>query len=168
MAAPAITILVSLDSWVLWQSSMVHSYWCAVRSNADENVLKTSMPLIKGHRYTWSEIVDETGADGLPPYYLLHRSREVVAGCFTLELNPEAPLVVLAGKGPQIIEWTDVFCTQKGSIPVCLKSGLGEWLCCGNFKLARSSTDPAEIAKHSAIAGRSDVYKILFLQELVT
>jgi hypothetical protein len=126
------------------------------------------MPLIKGHRYTWSEIVDETGADGSPPYYLLHRAREVVAGCFTLELNPEAPLVVLVGKGPQISEWADIFCAQKGSIPVCLKSGLGEWLCCGNFKLARSSTDPAEIAKHSALAGRSDVHKLLFLHEVVT
>src|SRR5689334_16977282 len=32
-----------------------------------------AMSLIKGRRYTWSEIVDKTGADGSPPYYLLHR-----------------------------------------------------------------------------------------------
>lgn len=125
------------------------------------------MSLIKGHRYTWSEIVDETGADGSPPYYLLHRDGKVVAGCFTLELNPEAPLVVLAGDGPQIREWADLFCAQTGSIPVCVKSGLREWLCCGNFKLVRSSTDPADIALHSAQARRSDVYKLLFLQEVV-
>jgi hypothetical protein len=125
------------------------------------------MSLIKGRRYTWSEIMDETGADGSTPYYLLHRDGKVVAGCFTLELNPEAPRVVLAGNGPQIREWADIFCAQTGSIPVCLKSGLGEWLCCGNFKLARSSADPAEIARHSAQAGRSDVYKLLFLQEVV-
>ena len=90
------------------------------------------MLLTKGQRYTWSEIVDETGADGSPPYYLLHRDGKVVAGCFTLELNPEAPLVVLAGDGPQVREWADLFCVQTGSIPVCVKSGLGEWLCCGN------------------------------------
>jgi hypothetical protein len=125
------------------------------------------MSLIKGQRYTWSEIVDETGADGSPPFYLLHRDGKVVAGCFTLGLNPEAPLVVLAGNGPQIREWADLFCVQKGSIPVCVKSGLGEWLCCGNFKLVRSSADPAEIAHHSAQARRSDVYKLLFLQEVV-
>src|SRR6476661_8649936 len=124
------------------------------------------MPLIKGYRYTWSEIVDETGADGSPPYYLLHRAREVVAGCFTVELNPEAPLVVLAGNGPQIRELADTFCAQTGSIPVCVKSGMGEWLCSGNFKLVRSSTDPAEIARYSAQAQRSDVYKLLFLQEV--
>ena len=125
------------------------------------------MLLTKGQRYTWSEIVDETGADGSPPYYLLHRDGKVVAGCFTLEINPEAPLVVLAGDGPQIREWADLFCGQTSSIPVCVKSGLGEWLCCGNFKLVRSSTDPAEIARHSAQARRSDVYKLFFLQEVV-
>jgi hypothetical protein len=125
------------------------------------------MSLIKGQRYTWSEIVDETGADGSPPYYLLHRDGKVVAGCFTLEINPEAPLVILAGDGPQIREWADLFCAQTSSIPVCVKSGLGEWLCCGNFKLVRSSTDPAEIARHSAQARRSDVYKLFFLQEVV-
>ena len=125
------------------------------------------MPLRKGHRYTWSEIVDETGADGSPPYYLLHRDGRIVAGCFTLEFNPEAPLVVLAGKSQQVSERADIFCAQTGPIPVCLKSGLGEWLCCGDFKLVRSSTDPAEIAKHSTQARRSDVYKLLFLQEVV-
>ncbi len=124
------------------------------------------MSLIKGRRYTWSEIVDETGADGSPPYYLLHRDGKVVAGCFTLELNPEAPLVVLAGDGPLIREWADIFCAQTGSIPVCVKSGMGEWLHCGRFKLMRASTDQAEIAKHSALAQRSDVYKLLFLEEV--
>src|SRR5690348_18010128 len=73
------------------------------------------MSLIKGRRYTWSEIVDETGADGLPPYYLLHRDGRVVAGCFTMELNPEAPLVVLAGKGQQVTRLADIFCAQTRS-----------------------------------------------------
>jgi hypothetical protein len=123
------------------------------------------MALIKGRRYTWSEILEETGADGSPPYYLLHRGGKVVAGCFTLELNPQAPLVVLASNGPQIREWADIFCAQTGSIPVCVKSGLGEWLCCGDFKLVRSSADAAEIAHHSAQARRTDVYKLLFLEE---
>ena len=125
------------------------------------------MSLIKERRYTWSEIVEKTGADGSPPYYLLHCDGKIVAGCFTLELNPEAPLVVLAGNGPQIRELADIFCAQTGSIPVCVKSGMAEWLCCGNFKLVRSSTDPAEIARYSAQAQRSDVYKLLFLQEVV-
>lgn len=124
------------------------------------------MSIIKGCRYTWSEIVDETNADGTSPYYLLHRDGKVVAGCFTLEQNPEAPQVVLAGDGPQVRELADIFCAQAGSIPVCVKSGMGEWLCGGRFKLARASTDPAEIASRSASAQRSDVYKLLFLEEV--
>jgi len=123
------------------------------------------MSLKNKRRYTWSEIVEETGADGSPPYYLLHRDGKVVAGCFTLELNPEAPLVVLAGNDPKVREWANIFCAQKGPIPVCVKSGMGEWLCFGNFKLARSSTDPAEIARYSAQAKRTDIYKIIFLEE---
>ena len=125
------------------------------------------MSLIKGHRYTWSEIVDKTEADGSPPYYLLHRDGAVVAGCFTLELNPEAPLVVLAGKDPLVTELADAFCAQKGSIPVCVKSGMGEWLCCGDYKLVRSSTDLAEIASHTAEARRPEIYKLLFFAEVV-
>jgi hypothetical protein len=124
------------------------------------------MSLIKGRRYTWSEIVDETGADGSPPYYLLHRDGAVVAGCFTMELNPEAPLVVHVGKGPQITGLADVFCSQTGSIPVCVKSGMGEWQCCGEFKLVRSSADPAEIASHTPEGRRPDIYKLLFLAEV--
>jgi hypothetical protein len=125
------------------------------------------MSLIKGRRYTWSEIVDETGADGSPPYYLLHRDGAVVAGCFTMELNPEAPRVVHIGKDPQITGLAEVFCKQTGSIPVCVKSGMGEWLCCGDFKLVRSSADPAEIASHTAEARRPDICKLLFLAEVV-
>jgi hypothetical protein len=124
------------------------------------------MSLIKGQHYTWSEIVDATGADGTPPFYLLHRDGRVVAGCFTLELNPEAPRVVLAGNGTQVREWADIFSAQQGSIPVCLKTGMAEWLCGGHFKLARSSTNPVEIANHSALAQRSDVYKLFFLEEV--
>ena len=125
------------------------------------------MSLIKGRRYTWSEIMDETGADGLPPYYLPHRDGAVVAGCFTLELNPEAPRVVLVGKDPKLGELAEIFCRQTGSIPICVKSGMGEWLCCGDFKLVRSSTDLAEIASHTPEARRPDIYKLLFLVEVV-
>jgi|ERR1043166_3439798 hypothetical protein len=124
------------------------------------------MPLIKGRRYTWSEIVDQTGADGSPPFYLLHRDGKVVAGCFTLELNPDAPLVVLVGNGPQISKWADIFCAQSGSIPVCVKSGLGEWLCCGNFKLANATADPVELRVQSDRSKRTDIYKILFMEEV--
>jgi hypothetical protein len=90
----------------------------------------------------------------------------VLAACVTLELNPEAPNVILAGNGPEIARYADLFCAQRRQIPVCVKSGDREWLCCGNFKLSRPSTNPAEIAERSAAAKRADVYKILFLEEV--
>lgn len=51
-------------------------------------------------------------------------------------------------------------------IGLCLKSGMGEWLCVGRFHLVRASTDPNAITKYSGSARRSDVYKILFLEEV--
>jgi hypothetical protein len=123
------------------------------------------MPLIKGQTYTWHQLLKQTGAGRSPPYYLLHAGRRVVASCLTPDLNPDAPTVILAGDAPQRREYADLFCAQGGAIPVCMKSA-DRWLCCGYFKLQRFSTDPAEIEAHSARAKRTDVYKILFLEEV--
>ncbi len=60
----------------------------------------------------------------------------------------------------------DIVCAQKGSIPVCVKAGLGEWLCGGYFKLVRSNIDLAEIARHAAVDRRADINKLLFLEEV--
>lgn len=125
------------------------------------------MPLIKDQTYTWRQILKETGADGKPPYYLLHSARQIVASCLTPDLNPDAPAVILAGDTPQRREYADLFCEQSGTIPVCVKSA-DRWLCCGQFKLQRASTAPAELQDHSARAKRTDVYKILFLEEVPT
>ena len=124
------------------------------------------MSLIKGHRYSWSRILEETGADGSAPSYLLHAGDRIVGACLTLELNPDAPKIILAGNGHEVARYADLFCAQQPRIPVCVKSD--GWLCCGNFKLTRASTDPAELREHSAKAKREDLYKILFLEEVST
>lgn len=126
------------------------------------------MSLVKGQHYTWSQVLEATGADGLPPYYLPHIGNEVVAACVTRERNPDAPDVILAGNGPLIKEFADNLCSQTNAIPICVKSGDREWLCCGHFKLRRHSTSAQEIADHSAAARRTDVCKILFLEEVAT
>ena len=111
--------------------------------------------------------MDETGADGSPPFYLPHQGTHIVAACVTPDLNPDAPNIILAGNGPQIAQYADHFCAQSNTIPICIKSGDKEWLCCGNFKLASSSTDPVEIRVQSDRSKRSDIYKILFLEEVI-
>ncbi len=103
------------------------------------------MSLIKGRRYTWSEIMDGTGADGSPPYYLPHRDGEVVAGCFTLELNPEAPRWFSPAKSRSSPSWP----TSSARRPVpsrCVSSrawangnaaGISNW--CGRAPTWRKS-----------------------------
>ena len=127
--------------------------------------MKENPSFTKAHAYRWKQILDETGADDSGPYYLLHRGNKVVAGCFKKDRNPDAPLVILAGNGPKIREWADNFCSQGDTIPLFVKAG-SEWQFCGRFKLNRPSIDQDEIKQHSVRAGRTDVYKLLFLQEV--
>ena len=122
------------------------------------------MPLIKGHRYSWSRIIEETGADGSAPSFLLHAGDRIVAACLTLDLNPDAPKIVLVGNSHDVVRYADLFCAQPLQIPVCVK-GDG-WVCHGQFKLARASSDPAELREHAVKAKREDLYKILFLEEV--
>jgi hypothetical protein len=125
------------------------------------------MPLTKGHRYTWAQILEETGADGSPPFYLPHQGTHVVAACVTTDLNPDAPNIILAGNGPEIAKYADLFCRQSNQIPLCVKSADREWLCCGTFKLSKSCTDPVELRVQSDRARRSDIHKVLFLEEIL-
>jgi hypothetical protein len=100
------------------------------------------MPFSTGRHYSWSDILEKTGADGSPPYYLPHRGYEVVAACLTLGLDPEAPLVILAGNGPLIAEYADYFCAQNRTIPVFVKSGDRQWLFAGISNWSEQAPTP--------------------------
>jgi hypothetical protein len=48
---------------------------------------ETNTKLVKGRRYTWKQVLEATGADGSPPYYLPHAGTTVVAVCVTPDLE---------------------------------------------------------------------------------
>ena len=96
--------------------------------------------------------------------YLPHADGKVVAGCFSKDLNPQAPNVILPGTGPEIERWARVFAEQRTPVPVFIKQRSNEWYCMGNFRCVRLADDDITIREHSARADRDDVTMVLFLE----
>src|SRR5690242_111230 len=88
----------------------------------------------------------------------------VVAGCFSKELNPPAPNVILPGTGPEIERWARVFAEQRTAVPVFIKQRSNEWYCMGAFRCVRLADDPHTIESYASRANRSDVTTVLFLE----
>jgi hypothetical protein len=116
----------------------------------------------RGKQYSRKDIQRELGG-GLMDY-LPHADGVVVAGCFSKELNPQAPTVVLPGTGPEIEHWARQFAEQSDSIPVFIKQRSNVWYCMGDFRCVDLSLDEATIAEHAARADRTDVTMVLFLE----
>ena len=66
-----------------------------------------------GHHYTRNQISDELG--GSAQYYLPMVDGQVVAACLKPELNPDAPRVVLPGRGGIIESSAEQFAAQSRS-----------------------------------------------------
>ena len=126
------------------------------------------MALQKNQIYKWADILRETGAANVLPYYLLRRKggRTIVAASLDIETNSRAPYEVWAGDGREIKRWADVLDRQIEPFPVFVCETNGKRYFRGIFKRVNSSTDKHEIALRSVQADRNDIYKILFLKEV--
>jgi hypothetical protein len=111
--------------------------------------------------YTRGEIHDLLG--GGTQGYLPHKNGRVVAGCFGLKMNPEAPDVVLVGSGPQTVRWAEVLCEQEYPIPMFLKKQPNQWEYFGEYKVEDWTEDPADLAEYGQKAGRTNITRVLFL-----
>jgi hypothetical protein len=98
--------------------------------------------------------------------YLPHVNGEVVAGCFSKDLNPQAPNVILPETGPEIERWARVFAEQKTAVPVFIKQRSNEWYCMGKFRCVRIADDAATVCDHARRAQRDDVTMVLFLERV--
>jgi hypothetical protein len=65
--------------------------------------------------------------------YLPMRTGRVLYGAFRKDLNPDAPKIVLPGKGPIIEDSAHIFATQKEPIPVFIKCDINEWKYVGKY-----------------------------------
>ena len=116
----------------------------------------------RGKTYSRTDIQRERG--GVVQDYLPHAGGVVVAGCFSKDVNPHAPTVILPGTGPEIEKWARVFARQLNSVPVFIKQRSNTWYCMGKFRCTRLADDAETIAEHSANTARDDVTMVLFLE----
>jgi hypothetical protein len=126
------------------------------------------MNFIKNQTFEWKEILAELNAVAGPVYYVLHYkgTEKVAAACLRIDKNPRAPYEIIPKNGPFIVPWADTFCAQAEPVPVFVQELDGQWYYRGRFKVVGQSSDPNEIRLREQQANRSNVYKILFLQEI--
>ena len=112
--------------------------------------------------YTRGQIHEVLGGGVMD--YLPHKDGQVVCGCFRKDTNPDAPDIILPGRGPSIQYWAEVFRAQRDPVPVFLKRAVNAWEYVGDYRVERSTEDHSEMAKQSARSGRNDVTSVLFLR----
>lgn len=95
--------------------------------------------------------------------YLPHVGGRVVAACLRLDMNPDAPCVILVGDGEGIEHAADLLKNQRESVPTFLKRGAGEWEYVGEFVAHRYSHDPEEIAAQALRSGRSNITLVIHM-----
>jgi hypothetical protein len=114
--------------------------------------------------YTRKEIADAIGGgiqDCLP-----HRDGRVACACLVPEESPDAPHVVLPGRGPDIIHWASVFAGQSEFVPVFLQRAADAWQYVGNFRVAEQAIDAAQIERWETVSRRpGGISMILFLEQ---
>lgn len=119
----------------------------------------------RGKTYTRPEIHDALGGSLIS--YLPRKDGRVVCGCFSADLNPGAPDVVLAGFGREIELAARVFAGQSDAVPVFMKKRSNSWEYVGDFRVNRLSEDPVEVSPHAQRAGRTgEVSLVLFLERV--
>ena len=106
-----------------------------------------------GRNYTRGEIHAQLG--GSTVSCLPTRDGIIVAACLSKKFSPQAPGVVLCGKGTRTSPVSALFAAQKTVIPVFVKSASGRWQYQGRFFVARSFDTGAEFESLIAGSGRS-------------
>jgi len=124
----------------------------------------TMRDFVFGQSYTRGAIRQALGGDlssSLP-----HWDGRVVCGCFRPDLNPDAPDVILSGRGPGIERWARVFATQREFIPCFVKADTNAWEYVGRFCVRRVISDVVERRARARAASRppKDLSMVLYLR----
>lgn len=116
-----------------------------------------------GETYSRVEISQMLGGSIIE--YMPASKGAVLCVCLTKEMNPEAPNVVLVGKGKPV-ELAEIFLQQSWVVPVFVKQRENEWEYVGDYRAKGAERDRAKVGALGAQAGRLDVAFVLYLQQL--
>jgi hypothetical protein len=95
--------------------------------------------------------------------YLPNVDGRVVAACLRLDMDPDAPRVILVGEGEGIVRAAALLRGQREPVPTFLKRGTREWEYVGEFVAQRCSIDSDEIATQSQRSGRCDITMVIHM-----
>ena len=101
------------------------------------------------------------GGDG----FIRTKNNTVKGLAVTTTLNPEAPEIVVVGKGPNIEKNAQRYLEQDEYVPLYIKQAVNQWSYAGDFKAIQYSTDPSIIEKHRRHRPINKVAGILFLSK---
>jgi hypothetical protein len=104
------------------------------------------------HLYTRQEIAAVLGGD--TQSYLPNHDGRVVCACVVPKLNPDAPAVILSGKGPKVVKWGKVFASQQEFVPLFLKRATNAWQYLGNYRVVECSLDAEQISRWAEVSNR--------------
>jgi hypothetical protein len=121
---------------------------------------------LRGEFYGWHQIEMLTGYE--PRGFLTEikevgKNSRVVCGCFKLDLNPDAPDIVLPGSRNDWLEKARLFQKQGSPIPVFVKGEGLPWEYVGFYDCETITINPMEIAIHQKLSGRNDIGCVMFL-----
>lgn len=123
-------------------------------------------PKVAGGFYAWHQIESLVGH---PPHgYLTEVEGRIVCGCFLLDLNPDAPDIVLPGTRQDWIEKATLFQTQSakdstGAVPIFVKAEGLPWEHVGHYQVEAITFNPIEIGIHQKRTNRNDIGLVMFL-----
>jgi hypothetical protein len=127
---------------------------------------KTKEPVI-GRRYDRDEIHEMFG--GSKQSALPFNNGVPVCGCYTPEMNPNAPEVILVGVGKYKEHYSQMAAEQNMTLPIFLKRAVNEFEFMGYYRAINYSIDRNEIEEnnttdrpHNTISG------VLYFEEAKT
>ena len=133
-----------------------------------EQLANQSPSRVQGGFFTWLQIQEFVGHT--PHGYLTEIEGRIVCGCFQLDLNPDAPDIVLPGTRQDWIDKARHFQTQSaesptGAVPIFVKGEGLPWEYVGLYRVEAITQNPSEIRIHQVRAVRRDIGLVMFLSQ---
>jgi hypothetical protein len=126
---------------------------------------EVNMALTIGAIITRKELTEYVGAGGDSCF--LHKNGNVVAIAMDPKKNPNAPGILLVGRGPQKERFAVVIRQADIHVPTFVKEGVDRWKYVGKYKAFKIDNSPSEITPHAINSGRTDIWGVLSLESEV-
>ncbi|MFC2992975.1 DUF3883 domain-containing protein [Halomonas tibetensis] len=97
--------------------------------------------------------------------FIRTKNGEVKGLAVTTRDNPEAPEIIVVGKGPQIEARAELFLKSETTVPLYIKQGTNAWAYRSEYRATYFSRDPAVIEQYRRHRSLEDLAGILFLAE---